>query len=277
MLIAFLLAGINLWTKQQVIYHKFSETYIDSSAKTEMQLKIYVFFSKTHNVFFEHYFLPSLNRVEPVYELHVYPVEQLTETGFFGSNGWNATTLKKNEMILEAIQQNYGHAILYSDVDIQFLRPIKDALYAALGDYDLVIQKNGPLVNESACAGFVFLRCNAKTLELYEKIKQAMLADSTLRDQMALNRFLSSDSVKGLRWGYLPYPEFFCPLAVWNLANSMAVPPIVRMHHATWTAGIASKIEQLDYVRSKFAGNVSRSFSVDVMSNSEFLGEKSSG
>ncbi len=236
--------------KQYVIHRTLTELSSVHKVNNRNLLNIYVFFSETHRRLFDLYFLPTLSKVEKDYALFVYHVEQLTKDGAFLSPGWNQTMLNKNKIIIEAIRENYGGAILYSDIDIQFLQPIKKRLFSLLDRNDLVVQQNAPSGKSTVCAGFVFLRCNEKTSKLYRTIYQAMLADPSLRDQVALNRFLRSNQTS-LVWQYLPNEEFYNPQKLWSFGDTLNVSKSIRVHHANWTSGVDEKIAQFEYVRQQ--------------------------
>ena len=226
-------------------------------------MKIYSFYSPSHEILKHEFFLPSLygqNEFEPV----VIPIEQVgsVEKHAFGSREFIDTMYFKIDIVIKAIQANWGDTFVYSDIDVQFFKPMKQSLLALLQDKDILFQKNS-VVND-ACAGFFVCRANQRVLQLWFSIKKWM-HDKQTCDQNALNVLLAKGTGKTnllqklfrgspLKWGFLS-DDFFCTgvqvSQIWEPGMPVSIPPGIIMHHANWTIGIDNKRSLLGYVREQ--------------------------
>jgi hypothetical protein len=155
---------------------------------------------------------------------------------------------QKGPIVLEAVEANWGDSFVYSDVDIQFFAPVEDRLLAALGDHDLVAQRDDP--KGTFCAGFYIARANAVVRDLFQELGALLRANPTMTEQPLLNEIVCR---RGLNVGYLPV-EFFGGGSLtgkqWQPGDLLDAPAGVVMHHANFTMGIENKVAQLRYVRS---------------------------
>jgi hypothetical protein len=171
------------------------------------------------------------------------------------SKGWTDTTLRKVDLIIRAIQENWGSVFIFSDVDIQFFGPIQEKILELIQDKDMVIQKNSP--NGVLCSGFFACRSNEKTLRLWQDVKDTMQKNKLNSDQNSLNRCIKRHGKKNpynVVWGYLPNTFFGGGTLTgheWSPGMHLRVPQGIMMHHANWTKGIKNKIAQLSYVRKE--------------------------
>ena len=214
-------------------------------------IKLYAFYTPSHKVFVDEWFLPSMqDDYEIILECH----EQKCWSGKFLKKGWLATMLKKVDLIIRGIQENCGEIFIHSDVDIQFFAPTKELILHAMQNKDIVIQRNAPdRWRNPLCAGFFACRGNEKTLKLWQMIRQFMITTGK-NDQDGLNYFLRRSNHLAIRWGYLP-DTFFCggtfTAREWKPGKPLCIPKGIVLHHANWTIGIPNKIAQLHYVRNE--------------------------
>jgi hypothetical protein len=220
------------------------------------KIKMYTFFTPSHTVFKDKWFLPTLKDDGIELVMREYPQE--CESGKVFTAGWQSAMLRKVDMIIEAIKDNWGMPIIYSDIDVQFLaeNPSKHII-KILGDKDLVIQRDTP--SGTVCAGFFACRANHKTLALFEGVRGSMIARNECSDQKTLNKLLRKGKDKErnpykIVWDYLPV-EFLGGGTLtgcgWSPKRHMFIPDNIVLHHANWVIGTPGKIEQLEYVRRR--------------------------
>jgi len=95
---------------------------ISSNTKTE-KMKLYALYTPSHTVLKNDWFIPSIqDDFDLIIEFH----EQTCPSATFMQGGWTKTTIKKVQLIIHAIQENWGKIFIFSDVDIQFFAHIQD-------------------------------------------------------------------------------------------------------------------------------------------------------
>lgn len=219
----------------------------------QIDVKVYTICTPSHLGLFRDWFLPSITRYDDITAIIKY-CHQDCPTGEFMQTGWNATMLKKVDLIIEAIEENWGEVFIYSDVDIQFFGSIKDLILQMAKDHDFIVQRDTP--HGDLCAGFFACRGNKKTLALWEKIRgQLELASSGyVNDQTLLQGYLKENNEFNISWNWLPNSFFgggTFKKKLWKPGEELHIPEAPLMHHANWTIGIANKVAQLNYVKEK--------------------------
>ncbi len=223
--------------------------YVESNNK----IRLYAIYTPSHAILKDNYFLPS---IQDDFELIVEAVEQTSPSATFMSQGWTKTTIKKVELIIRAIKENWGSVFIFSDVDIQFFAPIQDILLFLIKDNDIIMQKNNP--EGVLCTGFFMCLGNEKTLRLWTDVKQLMEENSEYSDQITFNKCIKRNSKKNpydIKWAYLPDIFFGAGTLIghtgysWSPGKTLPIPKGIVMHHANWTKGIKNKIAQLEYVK----------------------------
>jgi hypothetical protein len=201
-------------------------------------MKIYTYYTKSHEIFFENYFKKTIQGLE----IDATFGEQECQTGSYYQEGWKNTTMKKVDVFIKAVKENMNDVFIFSDVDIQFFGPIKEVLLEELGDADIAIQND---YSGGLCSGFFICRGNERTLKMFQNMKDNH--NSYLEDQHALNMNLQFCNVKVLSTRFW---TFGCFGGQWKGQN-FDTPDNLLMHHANWTEGIDNKIKLLNIVRSK--------------------------
>ena len=191
-------------------------------------------------------------------------------------------TLYKVDLILRAIQENWGEIFIYSDVDVQFFASVQEDIEALVRGCDMVIQKNSPWRGD-VCPGFFAAVGNKRTEALWQDVRSQLLQQKDKHDQDILNDVLIGNShplsvwmqrfrsvvgrwipsfeqsfshvsnVHEVKWEYLPHTYFKPALSYcvhWVPGRQCDVPKNIVLHHANWTHGVENKIKQLQYVRS---------------------------
>jgi hypothetical protein len=217
------------------------------------KIKLYAIYTPSHAVLKDDYFLPSL---QDDFELIIEEVQQTCPSAQFMGKGWTDTTIKKVNLIIRAIEENWGEIFIFSDVDIQFFAPIKNLILSLLKDNDILMQKNCP--DGVLCTGFFVCRGNEKTLQIWKDVKKIMEKSPTQSDQISFNQRIKRNSKKNpynITWDYLPDVFFGAgtlsayPGYLWNPGKKLSIPTDIVMHHANWTKGVKNKIAQLKYVK----------------------------
>lgn len=214
------------------------------------KMKMYALYTPSHEQLKDQFFIPSIcDDFDIIFEF----CEQTCSSAKFMDEGWTDTTIRKVDLIIRAIQENWGSIFIFSDVDIQFFHSIQEKILALMEGKDMVIQKNSP--NGVLCSGFFACRGNEKTLQLWQDVKITMQKNKLNSDQNSLNRCIKRHSKKNpynVVWGYLPNTFFGGGTLTgreWSPGMRLPVPQGIMMHHANWTKGTKNKIAQLMYVR----------------------------
>lgn len=227
------------------------------------KIDLYTFYTPSHKVFMDEWFLPTLNDEEINLIVEEYPQE--CATGKVFSPGWQSAMLRKVDLIIRAIeshmpkddkQKDDGSDIfIYADCDIQFFQPIGELVVKLLGDKDLVFQRDTP--SGTVCAGFSVCRANKKTLAFYHGVRDYMVSQKECSDQKTVNRLLRKGTGKDrnrykIVWDYLP-SDFLgggtLTGSAWSPKKHLFIPRDIVLHHANWTTGNHNKLAQLAYVR----------------------------
>lgn len=230
-----------------------------SLAFAHKKMKLYALYTPSHEVLKDTFFLPS---IKDDFDIVLEFCEQTCSSTVFMSNGWTDTTIRKVDLIIRAIEENWGEVFIFSDVDIQFFAPIEDIIVELMHDKDIIMQRNNP--EGVLCTGFFACRANEKTLRLWSDVKKVMQKNKSHSDQISFNQCIKKKRKKnpyGLAWDYLP-PIFFgagtlaaYPGYLWKPGRKLEIPQGIVIHHANWTRGVKNKIAQLKYVRKQVGKN----------------------
>lgn len=209
------------------------------------KMRLYTFYTPSHKILLENYFLPS---IKDNYEVIVAKIEdQVCPSARFYSKNWSLAVANKADLIIKAIEENWGNYFIYSDVDIQFFKPTEEYILSHIKDLDLLAQAATHLVSEKrVCTGFMVIKANNKSLEIWRDIKNSLTKTNKYGDQHYFNQFLKKYKIN---YELLPI-EFYLPANIWKVGDYLKIPSNIILHHANWTVGIDNKIKQLDYVQS---------------------------
>jgi hypothetical protein len=217
------------------------------------------FYTPSHISLYNKYFLPSFNqsKLSKYYQLHTAKFPQECDQASYMTSGWNSTMMRKVDLILETIKAHYDEIFVYADVDIQFFKGFNATTF--LKDYDIVFQRNQSK-NKRVCAGFFIAKANEAVYNLWQSVKEQMMANPKLDDQEPLNRALRDRNLRNpnlnlnIKWGLLPNsffnPALYTGAVRWVPGMELVLPAKIILHHANWTVGLENKIQQLDYVQS---------------------------
>lgn len=213
-------------------------------------LKLYAAYTRNYEKVVTDFFVPSLGNQ---FETHIQLLEGATG-GEYRSDNFAAVLEEKQNMILNAITENWGGVFVVSDVDIQIFKPITEELLEAIEDYDIVcLNDPAPKGPDVLCAGFFICRANDLTRSLWELVKKHTRKEN--REQACFNYIIQHSHRllgKQIRYNYLPKSYINgCSSSngLWKDGMGFDVPDDIALHHANWTIGIEDKIAQLTHVR----------------------------
>jgi hypothetical protein len=203
-------------------------------------MKVFCCFTPAHQVLFERYFSPSL---PPDFEVITHRVEAAGH-GDFLSPEFLECIRRKIDLILRSLRENEGEVILWSDVDIIFLRgsaaDLKNELIES--GKDVLFQREGKNVPD-VNTGFIVCRANSAVYQFFEQIRDGLLAHPEKNEQRVANELLQTGTT--LSWGYLAW-DYYARTHGWPPAKS------IRIYHANYTMGkdgIGQKIKQFRELR----------------------------
>lgn len=217
--------------------------------------KLVTFYSDSHAVLYEDFFLKSFLKNIKDCSLKTKKVDQLSPTGEWASEKFNVVTLEKIRWILTNIDLNDSNNLIYADCDVQFLNDIN----VDLGEHDILFQKD----YDNICSGFFICKQNERIKYFFENVEkelaQQIQSRSTCDDQWVINQFLTKSprnkKYLDLKFGYLPSDEY------WTVGNSLSgkvwvgqdfvCPGRIVVHHANFTIGIERKINLMKIVKQK--------------------------
>ncbi len=223
------------------------------------RIKLYALYTPSHKKFLDEWFLPSL---QDDIELKITCYDQECPDGAFMKRGWRKTMLHKVELVLQAIEENWGQYFIHCDVDIQFFAPIRERIDYAMHGYDMVFQRDN--LTGSVCAGFFACRGNERTRGLWQEIRRRLIetldsddeSSRGIQDQTILNTLIRGKNPFGIQWRFLP-ESFFGGGTFsgkrWKPGMNLHVPEHPVMHHANFAVGIEDKLAQLEFARNKVA------------------------
>lgn len=208
----------------------------------QTSIKIFTCHTPSHAGIFQDHFVASLPGSLALQSTII----AARESSDFGTPGFLQAIADKVELIIASIHENFGSFIIWSDVDIVFLRDpaeVISAIVAAHPDTDLWFQRETSKPENDVNAGFVVMRCTAKVDAFFRTVMALMRENPKLSDQDAINHLLQSDCE--VTWNYLP-GEFY--------ARSHGWPPKGRitLYHANCTMGedaVGQKARQFGELR----------------------------
>jgi hypothetical protein len=113
------------------------------------------------------YFLPTYNKhLSQDFAIEAIYIDTDRDPRW-GTPSFNKTVSDKIPIISNKLSQmEEGEYLLYSDVDIVFLNPIKDLLVGELGDNDIIFSDG----RGKLCTGFIFMKNNDKVRCFFKNI-----------------------------------------------------------------------------------------------------------
>jgi len=174
--------------------------------------------------------------------------------GDFLSESWRTVVHRKVQFLVAKIKENWGDIIIWSDIDVQFFSKGTHLIQRAIAGKDIVYQaEHWP--EKEVNVGFGVIRCNERSLALYNGISSYDIDQLAVADQTAINDMLAKRSVD-IKWDVLP--NQFWAMSHYLYNNTMP-PADVVLHHANCTApqvinsknigSVELKMQQFDLIK----------------------------
>lgn len=182
--------------------------------------------------------------------------------------GYDVWIFKVQDLI-DKIRSHQGEVILYTDIDIQFFKPVKTIIEKLIVDHDILFQRN-PMPSKGLInIGFMVIRCSNKTLKFWQKVL-ARIKKNKQHDQAIVQELLRAvidpctwenrilrklGRYKARMKGRKPLRFDVLPLTFWayhgkNELWNRQMPKDIVLHHATWATTEEQKIIQMDQIKS---------------------------
>jgi hypothetical protein len=217
-------------------------------------MRLYTYYTPSHKVFLENWMVPSLPEGLDV-RLCVDDTQHC-ESGSFRTEGWRETQIKKVGWWLQAIEEcDEGEIFIGSDVDVQWFLPVCDFLERSMKGIDFAIQGLLKPNAGAICSGFFVCRATSTTKDMWKSVLDDLLAGTCEGEQNILSEYLKQPG--GRRppaWTLLDPGIVWLPTQCYSKLEQLRIPPTIAIHHAAYTVGIESKLEQLRYVRKIVSG-----------------------
>ena len=127
--------------------------------------KILTFYSDTHKILYEDYFLKSYTKhLSKDFKLLEKKIDQISVSGDFASFGFDLTMMEKIKWILDNIDLEDDGYLVFADCDIQFFRNLE----FDLDSFDILFQHD--FYDKNYCAGFFICRQNEKVLNFFKMV-----------------------------------------------------------------------------------------------------------
>lgn len=215
----------------------------------ETDIRLFCFFSPSYRPLAERWLFPGAGEFEVVEGIGHDAGHSISYT----AKGWDVLMCEKVDFIIDAIVNNFGAMIVFSDADVQFFGFSKKVVRELLVDNDILFQRDDP--SGTACAGFFLCIASERTLEFWLLVRSLMSVYPD--DQVNANAVLQSGKV-ALRWDYMPVELCIGGGTVsgvrWEPGDPLHVPAGLLVHHANWTVGMQNKEKQLAYVKLRRTG-----------------------
>ncbi len=151
-------------------------------------MKFIYFYSDSY----EFYNVHIKENLEDIFQLKAIKIDDIKEKKYgHHFDGLNI----KIELIIKEIKENMKNPIVFSDATIFINSKNKNQLkhyFDEYKKYDLSFIKEGDAYN----IGLIFINCNEKTLDFFEKVLDLLNSKEITWDQAAVNKLLPSSDVK---------------------------------------------------------------------------------
>jgi len=190
------------------------------------------------------------------YPIHENLTFQKLEHAEFGSTDFRKLTKMKSSQVLKIL--NEGYNVLWSDLDIFFLKNPFDYFNLKKEEFDIYIQSNAPPTEvedngyRRINSGFYFVKASNRTRKAFQQIV-AHAESSNLSEQPSFYTILCGDngefrdSKSSCYNGYvstkfLPRTLFPNGAMIWNSTISLDKSIIV---HTNWISGLYNKLHKM--------------------------------
>jgi len=201
-------------------------------------MKLYSIYTDETKILKDEWFLKT---IQDDWELNIVYWGKIGEgDGKWNSPGFKYLIRKRIEYLVNVIKDNWGDVIIWSDIDIQFFGRCTNIINKSMQNKDIVFLSDYR-PTKKVNGGFIAIRCNAKTLLLFESVLKTNLEELPYHDQSAINNILRENLID-IKWGLFPRQ-------IWALSNPGELPVDIVLHHAICAPTVESKIKQLEEIR----------------------------
>lgn len=144
------------------------------------------------------------------------------------------------------ILENRGKIIIWSDVDIEFFSRCTDLINTAIGGKGIVFQAEW-WPRKEVNSGFAVMRCNERTLQLYQLVSEMHTENLPHANQSAINYILAQKKLH-VFWDILP--NQFWAMSHYQFDSSFS-PADTVLHHVNCTAPVVCNGEKIGSVELK--------------------------
>ena len=202
---------------------------------------MYSICTKEFRVLEKHFF----NTLKDDWEMHI---EFFPRGGSFQTDEWYAITRRKIQILINAISSNWGHVIVWCDLDIQFFKSCSNTIHQCLENKDIAFQCESFEAFEKCLdckinSGFMAIRCNESALSFFGKILKIDFSRLPYGDQSAINTILLQEP-ELIRWTVFPDK-------VWAMSQGGWPPEDIILHHANCAATPEEKLKQFKAIRRR--------------------------
>lgn len=189
-------------------------------------MKIYSCYTPSHKELFDNYFVGSLPSTLDSIPYFL----DIQGRGDFLSVDFLEAIRRKMRLVIDSVEENLGSVIIWSDVDIVFMRdptPSIQDIFANDQAVEIAFQREGKKTKD-VNAGFIAMRCTERVKAFYEQVIDQMVANPHWNEQAAINHLLSGDCP--VTWDYLP-GTFYARSHGWPPPRNLV------LYHANATRG----------------------------------------
>lgn len=222
-------------------------------------MKFLTFFTKSHSILYDKFFLPSFINSFGKESIIAYACEeQYCPSSTYHRDGWAKTQSEKLKFVIDTCKSLTKDEILvFCDVDIIFFKDFRSDLEIQLNGYDMVCQRSyskgliqtidGKLVKHSMCSGFYAFKNNQKMINFLETVQKSIVSDENA-DQYYFNLYKDM-----IHFNILPniYPNvgFFTGGKIYRGAD-ISKEQLSNMYilHCNWTDGYDEKVKLMEKV-----------------------------
>lgn len=218
-------------------------------------MKVYTFYTDSHQQLLNDWFLPSFNETNKNMELIITKFDQQCKSGVYMSDGWMKSMHDKVDLIIRGIEENWNEYFIHADCDIQFFGDIEKDIFEQIENEDILGIDDNPIDrNSEICCGFLVCKGNDKTLSVFKKVKELM--SGQYHDQFVFNKIKNNFvSSKKLDFKYYEITHGNGPI-IWDPSIPiLKLNKNILVHHANWTMGVDNKIKMLETVKGLVNGN----------------------
>jgi len=183
-------------------------------------VKLYCCYTPAHEILLKNYFLPS---IPSGFDVTAHQFD-LKGNGVYLSTEYMSCIQQKIELVISSLIENRGEIIVWSDIDLIFLRDVSQELTEIFiqSGCDILYQSNSR-DRDGICGGFFICRGNDVLIEFYRDVARRLAANPTMHDQDIICEMLPTE--ERIKWGYLPVTYY---------VRSMGWPPPknLALYHA---------------------------------------------